>query len=373
MFKNMTRYDAYIEKNWEEMGLAHLMVARIRDGGDTDFAVFLVDLFCLGVKDVIFEPGIMESSLREFIEEQLPEDFRERIHPACARKLIEGAVAYAQTLGFAPHRDFRKARKVLSGLDAALCPRDFTYGRDGRPCYIRGSDDSEERVDRVCAILEARCGADGYDYEDPGEDAEEDALAVRDDLMAWLDAEPDDVPRFYELSGLMTAMLICPTVLSPLKIFEALWGEDGREWEDEDEANTFSQQLMAYWNQLNDLVQDAIHPEAPPENQILDIWEEDFDDSPESGLAMVMATAAWTTGFRRATELWPEAWGDALTRPDLAPHWEVVGWWADFERKKNRDKVIANAEAKKTRTLNPSVIALARALRPLAAPPPSAD
>jgi hypothetical protein len=33
----------------------------------------------------------------------------------------------------------------------------------GRPCYIRGSDDSEERVRRVCAILDAWFGAEGFD------------------------------------------------------------------------------------------------------------------------------------------------------------------------------------------------------------------
>ena len=36
----MTRYEAYVEKNWQELGLAHLLVARIRDDGSADFAVF---------------------------------------------------------------------------------------------------------------------------------------------------------------------------------------------------------------------------------------------------------------------------------------------------------------------------------------------
>ncbi len=44
----MTRYEAYIEKHWEDQGLAHLLVARIREDGAADYAVFLVDLFCLG-------------------------------------------------------------------------------------------------------------------------------------------------------------------------------------------------------------------------------------------------------------------------------------------------------------------------------------
>lgn len=366
----MTRHEAYIEKNWESLGLAHLLVSRIREDGSADYAVFLVDLFCLGVKDAFFAANVTESELREFVDQRLPKDFRERFHPTCAKKLIEGALAYAEKLGFAPHRDFRKARKVLSGIDAAVCPRDFTYGRAGRPCYIRGSEDSDERVDRICDILDARCGLGGYDYEDPDQEAddEEDTLAVRDDLLEWLDAERPEIPRFYELSGLITAMLICPTVISPLKIMEVLWGPEGRTWEDPDEARKFTMLLMAYWNQVDDLVANALTSQSKPPDQILDLWTQDFEGE-NAGLPMAAATTEWAIGFRRATELWPEAWGDALTRSDLAAAWEVIGWWVGFLEKENRDLIVAHGEAKPPRTLNSAVLALARALRPVAPPP----
>jgi hypothetical protein len=91
-------------------------------------------------------------------------------------------------------------------------------------------DDPEERVDRVLAVLTARCGADGFDFEDSDDDddLETDALTLREDLRDWLDAEAAEVPRFYEVSGMLTAMLICPTVLSPLKVLEVLWGAEGK-------------------------------------------------------------------------------------------------------------------------------------------------
>lgn len=174
----MTRYEAYVEKSWRETGLAHLLVARIREDGSADFTVLLVDFFCLGVKDAFSEMDVAATDLQELVNERLPADFRQPIHPACAKKMIETGLAYAATLGFAPHRDFRKARRVLAGIDAGACPMEFTCGRDGRPCYVRGVDDSDERVNRVLAVLEAHCGADGFDYEDPGED-EDDASGVR--------------------------------------------------------------------------------------------------------------------------------------------------------------------------------------------------
>ena len=362
----MTRYEAYVEKNWQEMGLAHVLVARIRDDGTADFAGFLVDLLCLGVKDAFCDIGVMEANAMNFVHERLPEDFRERIHPACAKKMIEGAIAYAETHGFAPHRDYRKARKVLSGLDASLCPTEFTFGEDGKPCYVRGSDDDEARVERILSILEARYGPEGFTYVDIEEDADEngdedDSRAVREELMDWLNAEPESVPRFYEFSGLVTGLLLCPRVVSPLKINEVLWGPEGRIWADQDEAQEFADLLMEYWNLINDMILDCVAVDAPPDSSPVDVWEEDFAE--DEGLELAASLCAWATGFLRATKIEPASWQAALQRPDLAPHWEVLQWWAGFLEKKNRDAVEAAAHRTPPRTIGGSVTALTRALR----------
>jgi yecA family protein len=362
----VARYEAYIEKDWEKLGLAHLLVFRTREPGTVDFALLLVDLLCLGVKDAHFEAGVAESDLRTFIEERLPEGHREGFDPACAKKLIDGALAYAESLGFAPHRDFRKARKVLSGIDASACPREFTYGRDGRPCYVRGVDD-DTRVDRICAILTARCGADGFDYVDPSV-VDVDDRAVREDLMDWLEHGPDEAPHFHEISGLITAMLICPTVLSPLKIMEVWADPKERVWESEEDAKVFLGLLMSYWNQLDDLVRDTLAPNAHPDDSMIDVWEEDLPDPATHREEMLWAFSEWARGFHRATERWPEAWGDALTRPDLAPYWEVVSWWAGLDQRENQDRLLAAAQGEKPITFDQAVTALARALRPVFPP-----
>ena len=53
------------------------------------------------------------------------------VHPACARKLVEGAEAYALDLGFYPHGDYGVAKKIFGDIDKELCPRSFTFGREG--------------------------------------------------------------------------------------------------------------------------------------------------------------------------------------------------------------------------------------------------
>lgn len=362
----MTRYQAFIEIEWESMGLAQIVVTRLRDGGVADYANFLVDTFCLGVKDAFAGPEMSESELREELIERLPEDFRQPIHPACAKKLIEGAVAYAESLGFSPHRDFRKARKILSGIDAAACPRDFTYGREGRPCYIRGNNDSEERVQRVCAILEARFGAEGYDFEDPDEEGLA-ASILREALMDFFDREPDDIPRFYYFSGAITALLLSPAQPAPLTISDVIWGESGRKWRDPAEMQLFFDQLNDYWNLINADILDAIALDSTREGSIVDIDPEEFDDTEAGGVDLVAACMEWATGFLEVVGQYPAEWHEARHRPELQPHWDLLGWWADFPAADHRDKIAEAASAASSHTLNGAIVALARALRrPLA-------
>lgn len=362
----MTRYEAYIERQWREHGLAHLLVVRKRDHDSADMGVFLVDVWCLGIKDAFADFDVVTESIDELVEEHLPEAMREAIHPTCAKKLIEGAIAYAEGLGFAPHRDYRKARKVLSGLDAALCPTEFAFGRDGKPCFVRGPDDSDDRVERILAMLSARCGEDGYDFVD-ADDPDAEAMDIddlRQALIEWLHTEPEDVPRFYKFSGMVTALQICPTAMTPAKLQEKLWGPDGRTWGDEADLEEFESLLLPYWYYVADLLTANSASDATIEDQAIDVWERDFSEK-QKPMATMAAMIEWADGFMQATEYWPEAWGDALTRPDLAEHWEIVHWWAEFIGTGNKDRIADAAEARPPRNISLSVQALARALRPV--------
>lgn len=178
-------------------------------------------------------------------------------------------------------------------------------------------------------------------------------------MKDWLETEPAAVPRFFEVSGLIAGMLICPRVLTPLKVLDVLWGPEGRAWENQEEAGEFCDLLMDYWNYANDLVQESLAPDAAPASHFIDVQEGDYD--PNDKLQLSVIVFCWATGFLRAAETWPESWGDALTRPDLAPHWEVVRWWAELTRPGNFARL--NTAAEGGLPLTVAAVALARALR----------
>ena len=61
-------------------------------------------------------------------------------------------------LGFEPHRDFGRARRLLGPWRG---PSPITFGRDGKPYYVNGPYDDPERV---LATLERSVGLDGFHY-----------------------------------------------------------------------------------------------------------------------------------------------------------------------------------------------------------------
>lgn len=148
---------------WDQ-GMSHVLVSRELNSGNVAFAAFLVDMYCLGVKDVLLEVA----SRSRYDWEVCDKLFRDReivnLEPEEARKLVEGAVEYARELGFPPHRDYLKARRIFGDVDASACTDQFAYGKDGKPYFVAGPYDSASRCRRIISTLTDRCGPDGFHY-----------------------------------------------------------------------------------------------------------------------------------------------------------------------------------------------------------------
>lgn len=351
--------------------MAQIAVVRHREGS-VEYAAFIVDTWCLGVKEATAVTDLPADELSEVLAAWLPERRRESIDPHCARKLIEGAVAYAEELGFAPHHDYRKARRVLSGLDAELCPTEFSYGRNGKPFYVQGIE-SDEAATRVIARLKALLGEDGFDHElapefgvggedDDDDDNGDDVREVRQELIDFLEAEPASVPRFYALSGMLTAALLSPQPVPPLTVLDLLWGPTGKMWASKDDVEVFTDNLMMYWNHLAGVVMDACDVDDPEESPIVDVWDEDCPEGFDNDKFVVGAMIEWSGGFLRALEAWPDRWGKALQQPELAEPLSLIRAYAESLGPGNKDRIATAIEAGES--LDQAVLAIAHAARP---------
>lgn len=154
----------YSHKNLFAIGIGHVIIARFKSGGRVEIGAFLVDTFCLGVKNAFYTQGTrddLDDILSKIV--QNADDLEER-SGAWGRKLVESAVQYAKNLGFSPHRDYKKAARVLGGTNAKDCQETFTFGRDGKPMFIPGQHQSEASCKLVISILTKKLGEDGFDY-----------------------------------------------------------------------------------------------------------------------------------------------------------------------------------------------------------------
>ena len=164
--------DAFIGPELFEDGMGPVVITRDLTDGQVAIGVFLVDVYCLGVKNAFFRLA-SELDYDDDIARVRGPQGMDKVEPGCARKLVEGAVAYARDLGFVPHPDFREAGMVLGDIDGSDCPETFTFGKDGKPLFVRGPHDSSSRIKRILAQLRRRCGEHGFHYflgtDDPDE------------------------------------------------------------------------------------------------------------------------------------------------------------------------------------------------------------
>jgi hypothetical protein len=148
---------------WEQ-GLGYVCLSRQLPNGHVAFAVFLVDRYCLGVKDAMMEIVPRATYDRRIMGDMLSRFSAKNMAPAAARKLVEGAVEYARTLGLQPHPDYARARPIFGDIDPAESTEQFEYGKDGKPFFVAGPHDGPARCRQILNALVQSCGVDGFHY-----------------------------------------------------------------------------------------------------------------------------------------------------------------------------------------------------------------
>jgi hypothetical protein len=180
MARRLPIVECWINPDWRQRGLVTIVLARQHKNGCFTFASFLVDIFCLGLKQTMFalnEPAIEYVPTLNHLfttQQRVPVDY------VLAHNIIYGGIAYAEELGFKPTKDWSLTQYVLEADDDAIDLIELQFGRNGRPFYIAGPYDKPAEVRQK---LEKAVGADGYEFV---------AYIREDDPLAYLDDGWDD-------------------------------------------------------------------------------------------------------------------------------------------------------------------------------------
>jgi hypothetical protein len=144
------------------IGMGTVVLAR--GGRDVALAAFLVDVFCLGIKDVMFQ-SLDEEAAEMYLQTTHAAAPLIAVEPSYARKLLRDLSAWSQSIGFAPHRDFEPVEKLFGDVDADASDAAFRFGRDGKPFYIPGPSESPLQIRRRVEQLRKTLGDGGFDLE----------------------------------------------------------------------------------------------------------------------------------------------------------------------------------------------------------------
>jgi hypothetical protein len=144
-----------------DAGIGTLIVARGATPHHLTFGSFPLDVFCLGIKDVMFDS-------RESDEFNMHVEVADAgspiasVDPCDARKLLRDLAAWSQSIGFPPHRDFAAVERIFGDVSADASEVGFQFGRDGKPFYMPGPFESATLIRRRIEQLQKHLGDDGF-------------------------------------------------------------------------------------------------------------------------------------------------------------------------------------------------------------------
>ncbi len=164
-----------------------IVVIRQHTGGTFTVGAFMLDCWCVGVKDALGCFSISKGDLDRLIETfENGVDKWEEVDYVEAHNWVYGAVDWAADAGISPCKDFALARFVLEEDDDRVELREYEFGKDGE--YYLLANDTQE-LNKYLPTLKKTLGEGNFateicqddDYDDL--DDEEDFFDDEEDFL----------------------------------------------------------------------------------------------------------------------------------------------------------------------------------------------
>lgn len=179
--RSLPIHECLVNEEWQEQGFANLVIARSHTNGNITACIYLVDLYCLGVKDTHY----LFNSTRLNYHEKFGGNDKMNFKPisyTLAHNIVYAGLEFAEEYGFIPHKDFTSITRFMLEEDTEDVELiDIECGKDGKPFYVSGPYDDDQKIRKIVAQLEKTAGAGNYDYILPGSDDEYDEEDEEDD------------------------------------------------------------------------------------------------------------------------------------------------------------------------------------------------
>ena len=154
-------HECFVNEGWQEKGMATLVISKKMPSGKLIVATYLIDSYCLGLKDTFYKFALDEFGYSDFLDQLNEQQGMIKCDLNFAHNIIYGAIDYAQELGFTPNKDFKITEYLLDSdlIDDGI--DELVFGMNGKPTFIAGPYDNAKMI---VSTLEKNVGTGNYEY-----------------------------------------------------------------------------------------------------------------------------------------------------------------------------------------------------------------
>jgi len=134
--------ECYVNKEWQNIGMAQIIVCRKHTIGNVTLGFYLVDTFALGVKDSFFRFNISPAEYADLVN-TLKQNFKTdnadeliKTEYVTVHNIIYGALEFAKEYGYKPCKEFDTTQYILEEDTEEIELIEFEFGKNGKPLLI---------------------------------------------------------------------------------------------------------------------------------------------------------------------------------------------------------------------------------------------
>src|SRR5690242_6849316 len=135
----------YLTDSIFEIGMGTLILTRGASSAYLRLGAFLIDVWSLGIKDVVFEE-IDGDAFDLYLDSMNAASPMISVDPSYARKLLRDLAAWSASLGFAPQRNFATVERMFGEVSVDACDATFSFGREGERVYFSGPSETRAQI-----------------------------------------------------------------------------------------------------------------------------------------------------------------------------------------------------------------------------------
>lgn len=177
------------DHDWGE-GMGHVIVTREHTGGRVSLAAFLIDRWCIGVKNCFFKLRMDDYELDDMLERTEQVTDLEEVSYDEAHNMVWGAVAFAEDAGIKPCKEFALAQYFLEDDTDDIPLIEYDYGKDGKRFLVANNN---LELTTYLPLLKKNLDDSEYSFM-----VQDDDFAFDNDKWDRDGYPRDEYPRYYQ-------------------------------------------------------------------------------------------------------------------------------------------------------------------------------